>query len=75
MPRYRIVNRTHKVFGASFGEVIERNDLPEDQERRLIAAGHITPVQTRKRPRKAVVLIKKEGNDNAQQACSQELLH
>lgn len=59
--RYRITNRTHTVFGASFGEVIERN-LPGDQERRLIAAGHITPVPTKKRPRKAVVLVKELDN-------------
>jgi hypothetical protein len=72
MPRYRIVSTSHKVFGASFGEVIEK-DLPEAQERRLVAAGHITPVPTTKRPRKAVVLVKEM--DNAHQAGSPELLH
>lgn len=72
MPRYRVMNRTHKIFGASFGEVIDRN-LPEDQERRLTAAGHITPVPTKRRPKRAVVLVKEM--DNAQQAGSPELLH
>ncbi len=63
MARYKVVGKSgHKVFGASYGEVIERK-LSARQERFLIEAGHIKPVvEPRRKPprRKPVVLVKEE---------------